>query len=236
MIGLAWLVLWAFISPGHTKPAALDKGEGVSFRDRRVWAFIIINGLGVLPAIFVLYESANYLHQALGKSQGFIGAVLWIPALGWESGNLFFGWFVDYLSKRGMERSAAVRRAMGTATALALALVATPWTRSIPLVLAGLAAGMFLTAGMAIPSLAYASFKFPSRNAGFVAGLASAALGAASTIFMPIFGKLFDMHRYEVAFVIAAAGPMVGYAVWLWLTTEKSAEGVIATSAYSGQA
>ena len=224
MIGLVWLILWTFVSPAHVKVAAQEETTGVSFRDRRVWAFIIINGLGMLPAIFVLYQSANYLHQALGKSQGFIGAVLWIPALGWEAGNLFFGWFVDHLSKGGMSRSAAVRRAMGSAAVLAIALVATPWTQSVPLVLAGLAAGMFLTAGMAIPSLAYASFNFPSRNAGYVAGLASAALGAASTIFMPIFGKLFDLRRYDVAFLIAAAGPIVGYLCWLWLTAEKSVE------------
>ena len=225
LIGLAWLGLWAVVSrrPELARPANVLAGHSVrlSFRDRRIWAFILINGLGMVPATFILYQAANYLHQALGRTQGQIGAVLWIPALGWEAGNLFFGWLVDRLSMSGLSRPAAVRRAMGTGAALALVLAAVPWMQSLAAVLASLAAGMFLTAGMAIPSLAYASHRFPARNAGFVAGLASAALGAVSTITMPVFGALFDMKRYDVAFVFAAACPIVGYGIWLWLTAER---------------
>lgn len=225
LIGLAWLCMWFFVSRRRelARPQVVIGHERstISFRDRRVWAFIIINGLGMVPATFILYQAANYLHNALGKSQGYIGAVLWIPAVGWEVGNLFFGWLVDRLTSSGLARPAAVRTAMGTAAALAIVFAAVPWITSVPFVLAALASGMFLTAGMAIPSLAYATHAFPTRNAGFVAGLASAALGAQSTIMMPIFGRLFDLKRYDAAFLLAAACPIVGYVCWLWLTAER---------------
>jgi ACS family hexuronate transporter-like MFS transporter len=226
LIGIAWLLVWAVVSrrPELARPQAVlgHEPSGLSFRDPRVWAFIIINGLGMVPATFVLYQAANYLHDAMGKSQGYIGAVLWIPAVGWEAGNLFYGWLVDRLTVSGLTRPAAVRRAMGTAAALSLVFAAVPWMSSVPAVLASLAAGMFLTAGMAIPSLAYASHAFPSRNAGFVAGLASAALGAQSTITMPIFGELFDRRRYDIAFPLAATLPILAYGLWVWLTAGRA--------------
>lgn len=224
VIGILWLLMWSIVSrrPELARPSGSGaaRRHGLSFRDRRVWGFILINGLGMTPAIFVLYQAANYLHQAHGLSQGRIGALLWIPAVGWEIGNLFFGWLVDRLTMAGLTRPAAVRRAMGAAAALALVLAATPWIQPVGFVLTALAMGMFLSSGMAIPSLAYASYSFPARDAGFVAGLASAALGAQSTLIMPVFGRLFDLKRYDVAFVLAAAMPILGYILWLRLTRE----------------
>jgi MFS transporter, ACS family, hexuronate transporter len=223
IIGALWLAVWSVVSrrPELSEPPQARASDVLSLRDRRIWAFILINGLGMVPAAFVLYQAANYLHQALGLTQGAIGAVLWIPAVGWEIGNLFFGWLVDQFAMHGMTRPAAVRRAMTLSAALALVIAAVPWMHAKGLVLAGLATGMFLSSGMAIPSLAYASYVFPARNAGFVAGLASAALGAASTITMPIFGRLFDLGRYDLAFVMAAACPIAGYLFWLWLAAER---------------
>ncbi len=224
VVGAAWLILWSFVSrrPELSAPLAMAPStERLSFRDSRVWAFILINGLGMMPATFVLYQGANYLHQALGKSQSYIGAVLWIPAVGWEIGNLFFGWLVDRFTIAGMTRPQAVRRAMSMPAVLALVLAATPWFSETAWVLAALATGMFLSSGMAIPSLAYAGHAFPSRNAGLVAGLASAALGAQSTLTMPVFGWLFDIKRYDIAFAVAAAGPIAGYLLWMWLTAER---------------
>jgi hypothetical protein len=52
--------------------------------------------------------------------------------------------------------------------------------------------------------------------------LASAALGAVSTITMPVFGALFDLERYDAAFLFAAACPIAGYGLWLWLTAEPA--------------
>jgi hypothetical protein len=34
---------------------------------------------------------------------------------------------------------------------------------------------------------------------------------------MPLFGRLFDMRRYDLAFAIAAVLPAIGYAGWAWI-------------------
>jgi hypothetical protein len=41
---------------------------------------------------------------------------------------------------------------------------------------------------------------------------------AAAAVAMPLFGHLFDLHRYSAAFWMAAAIPLAAYLGWLWLT------------------
>ena len=39
--------------------------------------------------------------------------------------------------------------------------------------------------------------------------------GSAKVRLMPVFGKLFDMHRFDLAFLLAAACPVLGYLIWI---------------------
>jgi hypothetical protein len=34
---------------------------------------------------------------------------------------------------------------------------------------------------------------------------------------MPVFGRLFDLHRWDLAFALAAIFPVAGYGAWLLL-------------------
>jgi hypothetical protein len=38
---------------------------------------------------------------------------------------------------------------------------------------------------------------------------------------MPVFGRLFDMHRYDLAFALAAILPAFGYFGWAWINRSK---------------
>ena len=38
---------------------------------------------------------------------------------------------------------------------------------------------------------------------------------------MPLFGRLFDMRRYDIAFAIAAVLPALGYAGWAWIKSRR---------------
>ena len=40
---------------------------------------------------------------------------------------------------------------------------------------------------------------------------------------MPLFGKLFDMRRYDIAFAIAALMPALGYLGWAWINRGSDA-------------
>ena len=91
----SWLALWKwFVSRnlGVRQIRTATTTPPPRWSDRALWSFISAYALGALPMGFVLYEAANYLAQARGESQAFIGMVLWIPPLGWEVGYFFWGW------------------------------------------------------------------------------------------------------------------------------------------------
>jgi ACS family hexuronate transporter-like MFS transporter len=221
-IGLAWLAIWSLVGRRPDvrdwKPAIT--GERVAaprFNDPRMWSFILAYGLGTTPLGFVMYASAIYLSQALGKDQAFIGKVLWIPPLGWEVGYFFWGWMMDRMTAAGMPRITAVRRLMLCAVFLSLPLAAVPWMTATWLVLFELFFAMIVMVGFVAPPVAYATDVFSAGNAGLIAGLGAGSYGAIVALTMPLFGGLFDRHRYGAAFAIAALLPALGYSAWAWI-------------------
>jgi ACS family hexuronate transporter-like MFS transporter len=219
VIGIAWLALWAAVSRRpdvRTKPAGgAAAGPAPGLRERPFWAFVCAYALGALPLGFVLYQSAIYLNQALGKDQIFIGKVLWLPPLGWEVGYFVWGWLSD--------RFREPRLLLTLAAALTLPLAAVPWMRSTPLVLFSLFFAMFVAAGFVILAVAYATRVYSVEHSGLIAGIGAGSWGAAVALVMPVFGRLFDQRRYDAAFLLAAAIPLVGYAGWLYLSRPRAA-------------
>ncbi|MBI1792097.1 MAG: hypothetical protein HYR60_31625, partial [Acidobacteria bacterium] len=182
--------------------------------DPRVWGLILGYSLGALPLGFVLYGSALYLAQGFGASQKLIGQVLWIPPLGWEVGYLAWGWVLDRMSAADVPRYVAVRRLMFAAAWLSLPLALVPHTQSFALTLALLFLAMFATVGFVVPSVSYTVHLFTPAHSGLIAGLGAGSYGAAVALFMPLFGRLFDQRRFDVAFALAALLPALGYACW----------------------
>jgi len=220
-IGLAWLVMWFFVSRRPDvrdfKPDQPGVGPSPRFDDPRVWSFILAYGLGATPLGFVLYASAIYLSQAMGKDQAFIGKVLWIPPLGWEVGYFFWGWMVDRMTAAGIPRIMAVRRLMLAAVFLSLPLAAVPWMTATWLVLLEMFFAMFVIVGFVVPSVSYATHVYQAEHAGLVAGIGAGSYGAIVALTMPLFGRLFDLHRYDIAFAVAALLPAVGFMGWAWI-------------------
>ena len=68
-----------------------------------------------------------------------------------------------------------------------------------------------------VPSIAYATHVFAPGHSGLIAGIGAGSYGAIVALTMPLFGRLFDIGRYDVAFAIAALLPAIGYAGWAWI-------------------
>lgn len=219
LIGAAWLVQWLLLcrrpdlAARPTRTLDADSGHGPSIRDPRTWGFMSSYALGALPLGFVVYGTSIYLSQALGKSQADIGAVLWIPPLGWEVGYFVWGWISDRLLGGANER-AVFRRIFAVQMLLSLPLAAAPWIRIYPLLLFELFFAMFIAAGMVILSMAYVTRQYSSRHAGLIAGLGAGSWSAMVALTMPLFGRLFDQHHYQQAFLIAALFPIAGFLGW----------------------
>jgi ACS family hexuronate transporter-like MFS transporter len=212
-VGVAWLILWGFISrrpdvravPGREEAAAAG-GAAPRLADPRLWSFMCAYALGALPIGFVLYGAAIYLAQALQQSQAVIGTVLWIPPVGWELGYFFWGWLAD--------RGKPLGSLMAAAAVLCLPLAALPWAASLAVFMTGLFVVMFGASGFIVLSMAYGTRVFSSAHSSLVAGVGAGSWSAAVAVFMPVLGRLFDLHRYEEAFFIAAGFPAVGLLSW----------------------
>jgi MFS family permease len=91
------------------------------------------------------------------------------------------------------------------------------------MVMAELFLATFAVSGFVIVSVAYATDVYSTSHSGFIAGVGAGAWSGAVALMMPIFGRLFDRHDYQSAFLIAALFPVVGYLGWLWLSARRPA-------------
>jgi ACS family hexuronate transporter-like MFS transporter len=221
LLGALWVLWWLALSRRsdirRTAAVEIDKKDGAArprLRDRRFWAYLSAYSLGALPLGFVVYSAALYLSRTLGVSQKTIGAVLWVPPLGSEIGVFFWGWLADRMARGGVSRMDVVRRLLPVAMLLSLPLAAAGWTRSFPIVMAHFFFAMFVAAAFQILPLIYGTEMFSREYAGYLGGVASGSYGAGLAVLMPLFGRLFDLHRYNLAFEIAALCPVMGYLIW----------------------
>ena len=220
-IGFAWLVLWQIVSRQpllrhKPEPPAANSREGrPAFRDPRLWSFMCAYAWGALPLALVIYGAAIFLNRSLGASQLTIGEVLWIPPLGCEIGYFFWGWMADRQVAAGRTPYAAFGRLMGAATVLGLPLALAPWVHSLWLAMALLFLSMFAASGFIILTVGWASRVYPVSHAGLIAGLGAGAWSLMVALVMPVFGRLFDLARFDAGFALAAVFPVAGYATWL---------------------
>ena len=227
LTGLAWLGLWAVVSrrpeirqARKVRPAAETATPGPRLRDRRVWAYICLYALGALPLGFVLYSASLYLAHPLGRSQAFIGKVLWIPPLGWEMGYFVWGWLTDRGLRKGGSRREGLRRMLAWCAVLSLAFALTPLVPGTVPVLVLMFLAMFAASGFLVISVVYANSVYTADHAGLIAGVGAGSWSAAVAVMMPILGRLFDVHAYAAAFWMATAIPMCGFVGWLVLSRE----------------
>jgi ACS family hexuronate transporter-like MFS transporter len=186
-----------------------------------------------VPLGFVLYSASLYLAKPLNYSQAFIGKVLWIPPLGWEVGYFFWGWLSDRALRRGTPRVAGLGRMMAVCAVLNLAFASIPWMANVWAVLGAMFLAMFVAAGFVVLSVAYAIHVYASEHAGLIAGIGAGSWSLIVALAMPLFGKLFDLHRYDEAFWIATAIPVAGFAGWRWLGSQPRLSRLTLPEAFS---
>lgn len=229
LAGVIWLVVWLAIShrpelrSAPTPRAVPAEGEPrVHWSDARLWSFMSSYALGCLPLAFVLYEAPIYFARALGKSQVEIGAVLWIPPLGWECGYFLWGWFADRLRRHRTDPLPVFRGLTAAALLMTVPLAFGARLGSFPVLLFLLFWTMFVAGGNVIVSLSYATHTFTTANAGLIAGLGAGSWSAFVALSMPWFGRLMDARAWNAAFAAATVVPVIGYSGWLWINRPRA--------------
>jgi ACS family hexuronate transporter-like MFS transporter len=217
IIGIVWLAAWFFIGKGNENSPTLTLEQTPTTKpqwtDARIWSFAAAYALGALPLGFVIYISSLYLSRVLGKTQAEIGAVLWLPPVGWEIGYFFWGWITDRTLQRTNPRR-AYRLLFGSALILSLPLASVPYLGRFDMVMAELFFAMFVASGFIIIPLSYATHVYGRNNSGLIAGLGAGAWSAVVAVAMPWFGRLFDRQLYSETFLYATLFPIAGFVLW----------------------
>jgi ACS family hexuronate transporter-like MFS transporter len=221
--GLAWLILWIAVARPPFLPKTENRTMKISWpnlRERRLWALVFSYGLPAIAPGPIVTLLAVYLNAGLHVTQKDIGFLLWMPSLAWGIGYFVWGWIADRYAQDN-------RRPVGLLlilTALALPLGATTWTASIAITMALMSWATFIGGGAQMVALKAASYSFPREQAAMMTGIASGSFALFNYIVLQLpvigLGTLFNQHRYAEAWWIVALCPVVGTAVWLFLSRD----------------
>jgi ACS family hexuronate transporter-like MFS transporter len=222
--GLLWLIWWSALSarPELRQPPSVEKSNAEPFRwrDPRVAAFIAIYAMGAMPLGFILYMSSLYLSAVHSLDQAALGAVLWIPPLGWECGYFFWGWLVDRWVRAGRPTSQVCARIFATGVVLSLAFALAGHLPGLSAFLFALFVEMFLMGAFIVGGVAFATGVFGNQRAGLIAGLGAGSFSAVTALTAPLFGAMLDARRFHEVFYVASLFPAAGYLAWRALRGE----------------
>jgi MFS transporter, ACS family, aldohexuronate transporter len=216
-LGTLWLIVWWFVARPPLVRAVERKPSGVAWpnlAERRFWLLVVGMGLGGAALGPTLYLCPLYLNRALGLSQARLGEILWIPAVCWEMGYYFWGWVSDRWVR---DNPRPVRLYVALTF---LALIASVVTRMTSWVaaLALFSWGMFIAVGFIVLSLHVAARAYPRDETGKVAGIGSGAWSAVVALLLLAYGPLFDRQEYAAVFVSLSLVPILGTALWCWIS------------------
>jgi MFS transporter, ACS family, hexuronate transporter len=231
--GIAWLVLWLFVSRPPFLPKTEKKAAKLTFpnlSERRLWALVFSYSLPAIAPGPILTMLALYLSQGLGVSQADLRTLLLMPPLGWALGYFFWGWVADRFAQDN-------RRPVGLfllLTACSLVLGAAMWTKSIPLTIAIMSWANFIGGGFQMVALKVGSYSFPREQAATMTGIASGSWALVNYVLLQFLGPMFNQHQYGEAFWLIALCPVAGVIGWLILTRNEPAPANVTAPAAAG--
>ncbi len=220
-MGACWLAMWAIVG----RPPYLAKYQRSSlkiawpnFVERRLWIVVSSFGLGAVALGLVSYLSPLYLSRAFHLSQAQLGKILWIPLVGWEAGYFFWGWIADKFVTRGHRPTGLFMMLAVLALPTALVTRIDSW----PIVLALFFWATFIADGFVVLSLRVGSHLYPRDQTAMVGGIGSGSWAAVLALILPVWGRCFDLKWYGAVFVSASLFPVIGTALWFWLSRPEA--------------
>jgi MFS transporter, ACS family, hexuronate transporter len=217
LLGACWIAMWAIVG----RPPYLAEHRRASmkvawpnFLERRLWLVVASFGLGAVALGLVSYMSPLYLARAFHLSQAKLGAVIWIPLVGWEAGYYFWGWIADKFVTRGDRPTKLFFLLAVLALPTALVTEIDSW----PIVLALFFWATFIADGFVVLSLRVGSHLYPRDQTAMVGGIGSGSWSAVLALILPVWGRWFDANWHGAVFVSASLLPILGTLLWFWLS------------------
>jgi ACS family hexuronate transporter-like MFS transporter len=221
VLGIAWMALWFAIARPPYLPAREQtprKLGSPNLLERRFWALVFSYALPVISGGPIITIFPLYLSRGLGVSQAELGTLLWMPPAAWGLGYFFWGWAADRYAPTNPRPIAL----FVLLTALSLTFGFAPYTNSVAATMALMSLSIFACGGFQMVALKVGSFAYPREQAALMTGIASGSWSLVNALVAPIIGRLFDQQRWAEAFWLVAVLPVVGVAVWMVLSRDRT--------------
>jgi ACS family hexuronate transporter-like MFS transporter len=217
-LGLAWIPFWNWAARAGASPAPGKPeigGDLAILRDRRIWAFVVANALGMVGYSLWTNWTTQYLVDEHSLTLAASAFYAWIPPVFALAGGFAGGWVSRRLMERGVGAVAARFRACLAASVVALAAIAIPAAPTPSWASAGISVSIFAIAAFSVNMYSLPLDAFGSARAAFAVSLLVASYGALQFVISPIFGRLADLHNWTALATAAAVSPLAACAV-LW--------------------
>ena len=107
-------------------------------------------------------------------------------------------------------------------TVLALPVALVTQTRSVPVVLGLFFWATFVADGFVVLSLRVGTRIYSLDRTAMVAGIGSGSWSAVQAVVLPVYGRWVDLQWYGLIFLSMSLLPVVGTALWFWLSRKDS--------------
>jgi len=220
LAGFLWIPLWLAVArrtpvqPDAAAPPA--GGPGEVLRDRRIWAYVAANILGM--AAYTLWSNWTtiYLvqvhHLTLQETAWLAG----IPPLAAPVGGFLGGWLSMRLIHGGAAPLAARYRAIRLSALAMLVTAAVPLMPAPALAIAAISASYAFASAFSVNLYAMPLDAFRPERAAFGVSMLTGAYGAMQTVASPLIGQLVDRYGFQPVCLLAAVLPLGAILVLKW--------------------
>jgi ACS family hexuronate transporter-like MFS transporter len=220
VLGLAWIPLWNWTARRTRPPGSAETSRKACpsvLRDRRLWAFVAANALGMIGYSLWTNWTTLYLVEVHGLTLVEAAWYAWIPPLAAMLGGFAGGWLSQRLMERGVAAVAARFRVCLAASVVALATAAIPAASTAGWASAGISLSIFAVVAFSVNMYTLPLDVFGGPRAAFAVSLLVTSYGAVQALISPVFGKVIDLYGYAPLAIVASLAPLAACAV-LWGT------------------
>lgn len=215
-LGLLWIPLWNFTArrAGGTpagKPAA--RAEASLLRDRRIWAFMLANALGMVGYSLWTNWTTQYLVDRHGLTLRQSAGYAWIPPAVALAGGFAGGWLSRRLVLAGLPVTRARLQVCLIAALPALATAAVPLAPTPAWTAAGISLSIFAVSAFSANMYSLPLDVFGGGRAAFAISMLVASYGAVQLVISPVFGSLMDHRQWMLLAGVTAVTPLAACGV-----------------------
>jgi ACS family hexuronate transporter-like MFS transporter len=220
LLGLLWIPLWNWVSrlvPSAPLPKPEAGARTAMLQDRRLWTFIVANGLSMVGYSLWTGWTPKYLMKVHHLTLAEAAWYTWIPPLCALLGGIAGGWLSLRMVDRGVPVLPARFRVCLLAGGLSLVTGVLPYAPHAAWSCAGISLSFAAVAAFSVNMYSMPLDAFGGARAAFAVSFLTASAGAIAAFISYPIGRVVDLYGYTPVTCVAAITPLAACAV-LWGT------------------